>query len=441
MVNFDCTIDEAISLINNEPVFIFVLSDGIGLVSACYIFGTISKMEIAIGFGHTDLSVNNIYSVFSNRLNDSHIRYVYNLKDIFCIIPSEIRNTFSDFCVFDWYVNGGKNLSDYKNCEWQLHNIYKRYPKTLYKSAFSHIVPIIKISKNFFKQNLQLFEKSFVNISHLSYSNYIFSAFNTLYTNGICLDEKLVYKLFGMRLSESVVHPYVNMLTLTGRPGFMYNNINFNALPKNSEHRNIIVSRYGDRGALVNFDYNAYHVYLIAKIIGYELPDSDIHTYFGKMYFGVNELTEEQYNQSKSITFGQVYGGGNPMYSYIPFFKAVKEYTSRLYSEFINVGYVETLCRRKIIYSKDVQWNPDKLFAHVMQSHETEKNALTILEINKYLYTKKSKLCLYTYDSFLIDVEIEELNDISNDVLGIVQRDGFMAKRTVGHNYGEMIEI
>lgn len=440
MIKFDCTIDEAVSLINNEPVFIFVFSDGIGLISACYIFGTVSKTEVVIGFGHTDLSVNDIQSVFSH-VNSLHIRYVYNLRDIFHMIPGEIRNTFSDFCVFDWYTNAGKNLSDYKNCEWQLNNIYKRYPKTPYVSAFSHIIPIIKISKIFFRKNLQLFERHFVDIFHLSYSHYIFSAFNELYINGICLDVKLVSKLYGMNIPNAVVHPQVNMLTLTGRPGFMYNNINFNSLPKNSEHRNIIISRHGENGALVNFDYNAYHVYLIARIIGYDLPDSDIHAYFGKLYFGVNELSEEQYNQSKSITFGQVYGGGNPMYSYIPFFKAVKEYTAQLYSEFIDNGYIETSCGRKIIYSEDVQWNPDKLFAHVMQAYETEKNALTILEINKYLYKKKSKLCLYTYDSFLIDTEIEELNDISNDVLGIVQREGFMAKRAVGRNYGEMIEI
>ena len=50
-------------------------------------------------------------------------------------------------------------------------------------------------------------------------------------------------------------------------------------------------------------DFDAYHPRLIADIIDYNLPDGSVHEYFGKQYFGKSNLSEEEYEQSKKITF------------------------------------------------------------------------------------------------------------------------------------------
>ena len=47
--------------------------------------------------------------------------------------------------------------------------------------------------------------------------------------------------------------------------------------------RNGFVSRFDD-GVLIEMDYDAYHLRLIADIIGYDFPDGSVHEYLGKQY-------------------------------------------------------------------------------------------------------------------------------------------------------------
>jgi hypothetical protein len=47
-------------------------------------------------------------------------------------------------------------------------------------------------------------------------------------------------------------------------------------------------------------DFDSYHVRLIAKLIGYDLPVSSIHDYLGQFYFDVADaLTDTQREESK----------------------------------------------------------------------------------------------------------------------------------------------
>ena len=63
------------------------------------------------------------------------------------------------------------------------------------------------------------------------------------------------------------------------------------------------------RDILFEFDYEAYHPRILAKFIEYEFGKESVHEYLGKMYFKTDNLTEEQYQQSKELTFKQLYGG------------------------------------------------------------------------------------------------------------------------------------
>ena len=60
-----------------------------------------------------------------------------------------------------------------------------------------------------------------------------------------------------------------------------------------------------------------------------------------------------------------------------------------------------------------------------------------ILEINKYLYEKKTILSLYNYDGFLFDME----EDCIDDLKKILQKDNFPVTVKVGNNFGEMNEL
>jgi hypothetical protein len=48
--------------------------------------------------------------------------------------------------------------------------------------------------------------------------------------------------------------------------------------------RSAFCSRF-ESGALVEMDFDSYHVRLIAKLIGYKLPLTSVHDYLGRFYF------------------------------------------------------------------------------------------------------------------------------------------------------------
>ncbi len=61
--------------------------------------------------------------------------------------------------------------------------------------------------------------------------------------------------------------------------------------------------------------------------------------------------------------------------------------------------------------------NPQKLFNYTLQNLETSTNIQILLKIHKILAGKNTKIVLYTYDSFLLDWdedEVEELEAIKN---------------------------
>ncbi len=80
-------------------------------------------------------------------------------------------------------------------------------------------------------------------------------------------------------------------------------------------------------------DFDSYHVRLIAKMIGYDLPTSSIHDYLGRFYFGVDELTDEQRDESKSITFRLLYGGIDREFLSIPFFAQVNDFVYKIWNK------------------------------------------------------------------------------------------------------------
>ena len=75
--------------------------------------------------------------------------------------------------------------------------------------------------------------------------------------------------------------------------------------------------------------------------------------------------------------------------------------------------------------------NPQKLFNYVLQNMETSLNIEILFRIFKLLKGKKTKLVLYTYDSFLFDVDknelpvLDEIKEVFNKLkLRITEKNG-----------------
>ena len=120
--------------------------------------------------------------------------------------------------------------------------------------------------------------------------------FATIESAGLCVNDSF-------RMPELVIDGFVyssyNYHTMTGRPSNAARGFNFAAMNKEDGTRDAFCSRFAN-GALVEMDFDSYHIRLIAKLIGYELPTHSVHDYFGRFYFDTDTLTDEQRNESKN---------------------------------------------------------------------------------------------------------------------------------------------
>jgi DNA polymerase I-like protein with 3'-5' exonuclease and polymerase domains len=215
------------------------------------------------------------------------------------------------------------------------------------------------------------------------------------------------------------VYKNYNPYTVTGRPSNRHLNVNYSALNKSDGTRESFVSRF-DSGTLLQFDYESYHIRLIAKLCGYEFPKGiTAHQHLADLY-GCD------YETAKKVTFTYLYGGLDDNARQIPFFVEVEKYIRELYQKFVISGRLTTpLYKREIHFSKIEGATEQKVFNYLLQALETEINYMKISEVLDYLSDKKSKMFLYTYDAFLIDTHPSERDEILKSVPTIMERGNF----------------
>lgn len=254
------------------------------------------------------------------------------------------------------------------------------------------------------------------------YENKIFPALRYIEKSGL-------YTLEGME------HSKYNPYTLTGRPSNTNNGVNYAALNKEDGSRDRFSSRF-DSGVLVEFDFDAYHLRLIANLINYDFPEKSVHDHLGKMYYDTDRLTQEEYEESKRISFRVLYGGIPKEFENISYFKNVKNYIFSLWDIYNRKGYMETpIYKRKFYKHNYEEMNPQKLFNYQIQAYETEKNIEVILSLKELLKDKKTKMILYTYDSLLFDVSPADGKEIVAQISKLMD---MPTKAKYGKNYGNM---
>ena len=78
--------------------------------------------------------------------------------------------------------------------------------------------------------------------------------------------------------------------------------------------------------------------------------------------------------------------------------------------------------------------NPQKLFNYLLQNLETSMNVRILWDVLRLLRGKKTKIVLYTYDSFLFDLDEEEA-DLIDNVKKIFKKYKFNIKTKQGNDY------
>jgi hypothetical protein len=252
---------------------------------------------------------------------------------------------------------------------------------------------------------------------------------------GILIDEKLFDKYFetpwkARSVRDNRVYSSYNLYNITSRPTNAFNSINFLAFNKENGSRTAFIP---ENDAFVEFDFDGYHLRLIANAMYTEIPqDESIHEYLGKQYFGKEELTPEEYQEAKKITFRQMYNGVENEYKHIEFFEDVAITVEAMWSAYKSNGFLELPNKRRITLENA---NPQKLFNYYIQCLETVNNVKKLDKLKKYLQDKKSKVLLVVYDSILIDYSAEDGKGTLSHIKDILEADRFRVKAKKGHNY------
>ena len=271
--------------------------------------------------------------------------------------------------------------------------------------------------------------------SNDEYMNDVVKAFTSIERNGIKVSNDIC-DIFDMRVKKHIsngkLYSNYNLWTTTGRPSNSFGSVNFAALPPEKRKGFIAENDY-----LVEFDFDAYHLRLIADLVGYHtFGEESVHEHLAKWY-------ECSYEESKQKTFKLLYGGiDKETREKVPFFDLTHNYINKKWNEINTHNLVSTdIYRRKLLFKNYEDLNRNKVFNYLIQALETESNIKKILKVQDYLYNKNTKLVLYGYDSFLFDFSQQDGVETLKDIKSILEEGKHFTKSKMGLNYGEMQDI
>jgi hypothetical protein len=259
---------------------------------------------------------------------------------------------------------------------------------------------------------------------HKFFNNKVTVVFNAIEQNGLRIN-KPEFENYFTKTNSDFVYTQYNLKTTTTRPSNTFGGINYAALNKENGCRKSFIPR---NDKFVEIDISAYHPSLAARLIDYVFPVDDIHAHFAALY-------KVDYAKAKELTFKQLYGGVFESYKNIDFFKKSQVYIEKNWEQFENTGSIEVpISGYKIEKNNVGEMNPQKLFNYLLQGYETAQNILILWDMLRILMGKNTKLVLYTYDSFLLDWDEREQNEML-EIQNIFKKYKLNTKEKTGYDY------
>ena len=372
--------------------------------------------EFMLPFNHSEtinLNIKNLYKMLSK-----HKFYTYDRKKLSHFV--KLNNVIDVNLIH--YMNTGNPLN-LEQIDTNAHNFlnmkyYKKENINTIVPVMKHLEKCRKISK-ILKDTIEKYDQSV----NMSYNNEV-------------LDNLTYIEKNGLQTTNGKLYSEYNIYTSTGRPSNRFGGTNFAALNKSDGSRKPYVSRFKS-GVLVEMDYDAYHLRLIADKIGYDFPDGSVHEHMSKLY-------KVDYEEAKRLSFQYLYGHlPHEVVQMNPYFSRVYDYIKNLWKEYNSKEFIVSDIYNRRIYKKNLgDMNANKLFNYTIQLMETENNMKVLSELIPQLEEDKSKLILYSYDSFLLDFNMEDGLDYLKKVKEILEQDGkYPVKVSWGLNYHEMKDI
>ena len=347
-------------------------------------------------------------------------RLINKFEKLYCRDKKETLHYFPNKTLYDINTPPTTYIRPTTNT----HELYYRKHKD--NPELNLIIPIVKhyeVCETIFRDL-----KANINIEKTKYDEFFNSrvsvVFNAIERSGIRIHNDTFSEYFH-EVDSEYVHTQFNLKTTTTRPSNKFKNVNYAALNKENGCRKSFIPR---NNKLVEIDISAYHPSLAARLIDYSFTTNDIHSHFASLY-------KVDYKKAKELTFKQLYGGVFNQYKELEFFKKIEEFVDKCWQLFNNEGYIECPISG-FVYTKENlgEMNPQKLFNYILQNMETSQNVLVLWDMFRILRGCKTKLVLYTYDSFLFDFDENEIN-VLEEIREVFKKYKLNIKEIEGYDY------
>lgn len=325
-------------------------------------------------------------------------------------------------------------LKEYNNSYQSAWKKYRNFLNSRYNNKNIDIpLPILS---DWYYEKFKVYDKIFNETRQFQnsgeYKAYILRSivFYQLERNGLRIDSDKIKSFSGINnklnslKNKTIIHPEAKVnASVTGRVSYGYKKINFMALDKESKINNVIISRFGKNGKLYNFDYDAFHPRIIFQLLNQPIPlDKKGHEYIAEKYFDIKNKSHSEIKQKIfQILYGE-YNDNNEFSELMKYFKRrVDIYKTPLGR---TVGKVKE--RKKPNY--------------FIQKYEADLMTMAMSEIIKLLKDYKSKICLYQYDSLIIDIFNKEKSVIEKivNIMETINNMTFKVKIKNGNNLYEI---
>ena len=355
-----------------------------------------------------------------NALNTGIDKLLEKFEILYCRDKKEILHYFPNKTLYD--ITPPPHT--YIRPTTQTHDLYYREHKD--NLELNLIIPIVKhyeLCETIFRDL-----KANINIEKTKYDEFFNSrvsmVFNAIERNGVRIHNETFEEYFHP-VDGEYVYTQFNLKTTTTRPSNKFKNVNYAALNKENGCRKSFIPR---NNRFVEIDISAYHPSLAARLTNYEFATNDIHSHFATLY-------NVDYKKSKELTFKQLYGGVFESYKKLEFFQGIEKYVGDNWKKFQSDGFIECPVSGYRYEKEKLQnMNPQKLFNYVLQNLETSMNVRILWDMFCILRNCKTKLVLYTYDSFLFDLDDSEENMLE-EIRNVFKKYQLNIKEIEGYDY------
>ena len=375
--------------------------------------------EYVLPFRHSD-AIN---------LKDKYIKKTWTLRDVFTYDKKKLLHFVKWKNITDMQMHYYMSKNEPLPIDDITTNAHEYFYRTQYKTKnINCVIPIMK--------HIEWCRKL---VDHLKVTVFVKPGSKSVFKiyNDDVIGNLQYIERSGLQTTNGMVYSEYNPYTATGRPSNRFGGMNFAALNKSDGSRKQFISRYGKDGMLIEMDYDAYHLRLIGDVIDYKFPKGSVHKHMAKLY-------NVGYDEAKSLSFQYLYGHiPDRVLKKNPFFKKVQVYIDEVWDQYKSSNSIKSDIYNKRIRKENLSdMNKNKVFNYLIQLTETESNMRMLTELIPKLEAYKSKLVLYSYDSFLFDFYMPDGLKFLHKVKKIIEQNGkFPVKVGKGWNYHEMKDI